>query len=217
MSFHDFDATSAKTRAEQLVEKDPDGSKQLEKVSEHSPGPVKDDELLARSLEFPNKFTAEGGLNEELFQDAFKKGASAQRLPDGWDTHATDVHTRFEARAQARRDGSDGRTGDPENLYVGAFHMTASELRACKLDGDTIARVRVYDAGDKAEDALHADVIVDASGLAKPKRKELRLRLMALAEQRGLYVPPALPAEHRARAEGTQCTLHFLETQLPGE
>ena len=67
MSFYDLDASSKKARAEQLVEKDPEGAKQLEKVSKHSPGPVKDEELLARSLEYPSKFHAEGGLNDALF------------------------------------------------------------------------------------------------------------------------------------------------------
>ena len=209
MSFFDFDETSTKSRAAQLVEKDPDGLKQLEKVSKHSTGHAGDDELLARSLEYPNKFTAAGGLNEELFQDAFKNGASAQRLPLGWVEHATDVHGRFEARAQSRRDGSDGRRPDPGNLYVGAFHITAGELRACKLDDDAIARVRVYDAAHSPDDALHADVIIDDRDLTKPKRKELRIRLMILAEKRGLYVSPYLSSTGRARAIGTECKLNL--------
>ena len=84
--------------------------------------------------------------------------------------------------------------------------MTAAELRACKLDGDTGPRVRVYDHGE-ALDELHAEVIVDATGLAKPQRKELRVRLMTLAQQRGLFVSPHLPPEENKRAEGTQCDL----------
>ncbi len=208
MSFYDLDGESKLRRVEQFIAKDTDGSKQTEKVSEHSPGPVADDELLARSLDYPNKFTALGGLNEELFQDAFSHGASAQRLLNGWDADAVNVHGRFEARAKARREGTDGRDPDPDNLYIGAFHMTAGELRACKLDGDTAPRVRVYDAGD-ASDTLHAEVIVDGTGLNKPQRKELRVRLMTLAQQRGLFVSPHLPAQDLRRAEGTQCTLHL--------
>lgn len=211
MGFYDFNAAPTKSHAAQLVEKDPDGSKQLEKVSVYSPGPVEDDELLARSLEFPNKFTDTGGLNEELFQDAFNKGASAQRIPQGWVKHAGDVHSRFEARAQSRRDGSDGRSPNPENLYVGVFHIEAGELRACKLDDDTLERVRVYDAANSPDDPLHADVIIDDSGLTRPKRKELRLRLMILAERRGLYVSPYLSSEGLERAVGTGCDLHHTD------
>ena len=208
MSFYDLDGESKLTRVAQLVVKDKDGAKQTEKLSEHSPGPVADHELLARSLDYPNKFTALGGLDDSLFQDAFTHGASAQRLLDGWDAHASDVHGRFEARATARREGSDGRDPDPDNLYVGAFHMTAAELRACKLDSDEAPRVRVYDAGDASEQ-LHAEIIVDATGLKKPQRKELRVRLMTLAQQRGLFVSPYLPAKDLVRAEGTQCELHL--------
>ena len=71
MSFYDLKSESPLNRVEQLVAKDKDGAKQTEKVSEHSPGPVADHELLARSLDYPNKFTDQGGLNDALFQDAF--------------------------------------------------------------------------------------------------------------------------------------------------
>lgn len=208
MSFYDLDGESKLLRVEQLVAKDKDGAKQMEKVSEHSPGPVADHELLARSLDYPTKFTNLGGLSDALFQDAFYHGASAQRLIHGWKAHASDVHDGFEMRAKARREGSDGRNPDPENLYIGAFHMTAAELRACRLDDDTVPRVRVYDAGD-ASDQLHAEIIVDATGLTKPQRKELRVRLMTLAQQRGLFISPHLPAGDLGRAKRTQCELHF--------
>jgi hypothetical protein len=208
MSFYDLDGESKLPRVEQLVVKDKDGTRQAEKVSEHSPGPVADEELLARSLDYPTKFTDLGGLNDSLFQDAFSHGASVQRLLLGWEVVAADVHHRFETRAKARREGTDGRGPDPDNLYIGTFLMTAAELRACKLEGDTVPRVRVYDAGD-ASDQLHAEVIIDATGLKKPQRKELRVRLMTLAQRRGLFVSPHLPDEDRRRAEGTQCELHL--------
>lgn len=208
MSFYDIDSTSNLTRVEQLVAKDLDGILQTQKVSEHSPGPVGDHELLARSLEYPNKFYATGGLNESLFQDAFTHGASAQRLPEGWSSHEDAVHQRFEKRSDARRSGDDGRKPEPENRYIGAFHMTAAELKACKLDSDSTPRVRVYDAG-KASDELHAEIIVDATGLTKVQRKEMRVRLMSLAQQRGLYVSPHLPENELEIAKQVQCELHL--------
>ena len=208
MSFYDLDGESKLTRAQQLVAKDKDGAKQLEKVSEQSPGPVADNELLARSLDYPDKFTAAGGVDETLFQDAFTHGASAQRLIRGSETQSADAHNRFEERAKVRREGADGRAPNPENQYVGAFHMTAGELRACKLDRDTGPRVRVYDAGE-VSDELHAEIIVDDTGLNRPEKKELRVRLMTIAEQQGLYVSPYLGAGDLSRAEGTQCTLHL--------
>lgn len=209
MNFYDLDDESNLSRVQQLVAKDKDGVKQMEKLSKHSTGPVADHELLARSLDYPNKFMDSGGLNDSLFQDAFSHGASAQRLINGWDAHASDVHNQFEARAKARREGTDDRASTPENLYIGAFYMTAAELRACKLDDDQAPRVRVYDAGE-ASNQLHAEIIVDDTGLKKPQRKELRVRLMTLAQRRGLFVSPHLPAEVLGRAEETQCDLHWL-------
>ena len=204
MSFYDLDNESKLTRAQQLVAKDKDGAKQLEKVSEQSPSPVSDNELLARSLDYPNKFTATGGVDETLFQDAFTHGASAQRLIRG---READAHDRFEERAKARREGTDGRDPNLSNQYVGAFRMTAGKLRACKLDRDTGPRVRVYDAGEES-DKLHAEIIVDDTGLNRPEKKELRVRLMIIAQQQGLFVSPYLGAGDLSRAEGTQCTLH---------
>ena len=207
MSFYDLDASSKKSRAEQLVAKDKDGVKQRKKLSKHSPGPVEDGELLARSLEYPSKFHAQGGLNDALFQDAATHGASAQRLTKGWDSHEADVHSRFEARARARRGGSDGRPASLDFTYVGALHMTAGELRSFRLTAEDRARVRVYDAGDDESDPLHAEIIADASGWQKQQRHELRVRLMALAEQRGLHVSPYLDPEGLSRAESSQCLL----------
>jgi hypothetical protein len=206
MSFYELDAKSTLQPAQQLVAKDKDGAKQAEKVSDHGPGPVADDELLARSLEYPNKYLNTGGLNDSMFQDAFSFGASAQRLLPNWEARSADVHAGFEARAQARREGSNGRAAAPNNLYIGAFQMTAGELRGCGLDGDNGLRVRVYDHGE-ASDELHAEIVVDATGLGKPQRHELRVRLMTLAQQRGLYVSPHLPPEEVKRAEETQCAL----------
>ena len=207
MSFYDLDASSKKSRAEQLVEKDKNGAMQRAKVSKHSPGPVEDGELLARSLEYPSKFDAQGGLNDALFEDAFSHGASAQRLTKGWEIHEADVHSRFETRAKARRSGSGGKPASPDFTYVGALHLTAGELRSLRLDGDDSARVRVYDAGDDEPDPLHAEIIADASGLQKQQRHKLRVRLMALAEQRGLHVSPYLDPEGQRRAENSQCLL----------
>jgi hypothetical protein len=214
MGFYDLDASSGKTRAEQLVDKDKDGSMQQEKVSAHAPSPVGDPELLARSLEYPSKFHA-SGLNDAFFADAFTHGASVQRLLNGWDTCEVDVHTRFEARARARRSGSDGKPPSSDFTYVGSFHVTAEELRSCRFDGDAenTPRVRVYDAGHHATDSLHADVVADADCPGskreqKEQRHKLRVRLMKLAEERGLFVSPFLTDDEKSKAEMTQMQLN---------
>lgn len=208
MGFYDLDETSTLSRVEQLIANDKDGSKQQTAVSDQPHGPVKNTELLARSVDYPSKFEHSGGLNDTLFQDAFTHGASAQRLTEGWDEHAIDVHRKFEEKAHGRRNGTDGRPPKPEYLYIGVVQMTAEELRACKLDGEDLCRVRIYDAGNKQSDNLHAEIVVDAAGLEKPQKKELRVRLMTLATKRGLFVSPHLPFEDRHLAIETQCELH---------
>lgn len=134
--FYDLDESTATKRAEKLVAKDVDGSKQRERVSEYAPGPVDDAELLARSLEFPTKFLPNGAINDSFFEDLYTHGASAQRLLRGWLEHEVDVHQRFEARAIARRAGSDGRPAKPNFTYIGSFHMTAGELRDIRMPNE---------------------------------------------------------------------------------
>jgi len=209
MSFYEIDRTSGLSRVDQLLEKDPDGAMQSERVSEFAPGAVDDGEVLARSLEYPSKFDPSGGLNDSFFEDAFKHGASAQRLLGGWDLNASQVHNRFEARAELKRKGDANRKPSPDNLYMGAFHMTAGDLRAFRLDGEMRQRIRVYDAGQSSEDKLHAEIIADARHLERRLKHELRVRLMALAEKQGLYVSPHLSAEGLCRARSCGCALHF--------
>jgi hypothetical protein len=209
MSFYEIDRTSNLSRVDQLLAKDPEGSKQFQKVSAFSPGPVADDELLVRSLEYPNKFDGSGGLSDALFEDAFKHGASAQRLVNGWDVHVADVHRGFEERAASKRAGDEKRRAVPDNLYIGSFHMTAYELRAIQMEVDIQPRVRVYDAGQLETDSLHAEIVADGRGLARPLKHELRVRLMVLAQQRGLYVSPFLSEEGLGRALGCRCTLNY--------
>lgn len=245
MSFYQINQSSKKKRAEQLVDKDPDGKKQYEKVSDHSPSAVEDSEFLARSLEYPSKFNTEGGLNDSLFQDAYTHGASAQRLLNGWESHRDDVHDRFEARAMQRRTGTETIRANPEFTYIGAFLMKASDVRKVVLDDEKLFRVRVYDAGESANDSLHAEIVADTrlpeseiksvenpAGLEKIEetqeekiareareakqikqiRHMIRVKLMYLAQQKGLFLSPHLSDENYKLAENTGC-----ELKMPGE
>ena len=213
MGFYNIDETSDQPRVEQLVIKDSSGTKQWQAVSVQPYGAVADGELLARSVEYPSRFENSGGLNDTLFLDAFTHGASAQRLVNGWEDHAEAVHNIFESKACNRRDGSDGRPSNPFFLYIGAVHMTAEELRTCKLNGEDTSRVRVYDAGDPLNE-LHAEIIVDARGLEKRQKKELRVRLMTLATRRGLFVSPYLSEQDRQVAIDTKCELDVQNKKL---
>lgn len=179
-----------KERAVHFITIDPDGEWQQKKVSQYSPSHVKHEELLARSIDFPLRQEPRGGINDSLFQDAFTIGASVQRIPNEWEQCMHDIHSRYEERANNRRLGIDGREPNNEWRYIGSVHITAGELRSIQTQVFRKCRVRVYDAGYTQDNALHADVIVDANDLDKSLRKLLRVMLMNEACRRGLYVSP---------------------------
>lgn len=193
------DTADANKRVEHVIAIDPEGECQKHRVSECSPGPVADDEVIARSIDFPLRQDPITGINDSLFQDAFTMGASTQRVLGEWSEVGRAVHDRYEARASRRRTGEDGRLANNEWRYIGAVHVTARELRELQLEDAPrkMGRVRVYDAGHTANDSLHADVMVDASDLTgelKAQRKLLRVKLMTVACRRGLFLSPHLPA-----------------------
>ena len=212
MNFYDIDEYSMISRAGQLLAKDPDGAKQFEKVSTYALGPVGDDELLARSLEYPDKFNPSGSLNDSFFDDAFTHGASVQRLIEAWDVMASGVHNAFEVRAESKRQGSEKRKPKPDNIYIGSFHMTAGELRALQLEGRR--RVRVYDAGVDESDPNHAEILADNDGMDKRLRHLFRVMLMVLAQKRGLYVSPFLSEGGHGRARDSDCNLNYYPEDL---
>ena len=209
MNFYDIDESLKNSRVAQLLAKDPNGDKQFEKVSTYAPSPVRDDELLARSLEYPDKFNPSGGLNDSFFGDAFTHGASVQRLIDGWEVMASGVHNAFEARADSKRQGSENRKPKPDNIYIGSFHMTAGELRGVQLEIQDRRRVRVYDAGLDVSDPNHAEILADGEGLEKVLKHKFRVMLMVLAQKRGLYISPFLSEEGHGRARESGCKLNY--------
>ncbi len=209
MNFYEIDESLPKdTRATQLLAKDPTGVKQFEKVSIYAISHVANDEMLARSLEYPDKFNPSGGLNDAFFDDAFTYGASVQRLINGWDVMGSGVHNAFEVRAESKRQGSENRKPKPENIYIGSFHMTAGELRNLQLEMENQQRVRVYDAGVEELDPNHAEILAIKDGLNKQLRHLFRVMLMTLARKRGLYVSPHLLEDGLSRARNSGCSLN---------
>ncbi|MBC3916932.1 hypothetical protein H8L32_05540 [Undibacterium sp. CY18W] len=191
------------TRVQYFIQNDPDGACQGHKISSCSPGPVKDEEMLARSIDFPLREDPASGLNDSLFQDAFTIGASTQRIDDDWDKSKSVVHARYEERARRRRSGEDGRSANPDWLYVGSVLFLASELRESQLDAvQRAGRIRIYDTAHSSDDPFHADVMVSADDLQTNKqlRKLLRVILMTKACKRGLFVSPSLaPDDQRLK------------------
>ena len=92
--------------------------------------------------------------------------------------------------------------------------MTAGELRNIKLDNHERAPVRVYDAGIEESDPLHAEIVADGSSMQKIQRHMLRVRLMKLAEKRGLHISPYLDEKGLHIAQGCNCCLVSVSEKL---
>lgn len=198
----------ANEKVAHFITNDPEGGCQEHKISPYSPSHVEHDELLARSIDFPLREEPSGGINDSLFQDAFTFGASVQRIPKDWKQSEHIIHTRYEDRASKRRLGEVGREPSNDWRYIGSVHVTAGELRKVQMEVVRKGRVRVYDAAHTPDDPLHADVMVDASGLDKSFRKLLRVMLMNEACRRGLYVSPHIsPSDTNLLRD--QITLHM--------
>lgn len=179
-----------------VLQQDSDGSCQNFKVGEHSPGPVLDDEKLARFVFCPahvKKIGDEyGQIDESLFLDITGIGGSVNRLMESEGAVPGDVHLRGESMAALVRQGSLGRTPQPDRQYLGAIKLATKEVRALAVD-EVACRVRVYDTSRGPNDQLHGDIVANMRGLdgeKKALRKQLRVALYVLAKTSGLYPSP---------------------------
>lgn len=151
-------------------------------MSAHSPGPVRNEELLGRFVMDPQHLEDDTGrIKETFFSDAFNGGASTHRL-----SHLTSdaLHALGRAKAASDQQGGNGRPPRPYVSYFGYQVLKVSWLRSVQ------ARSRVYDTARQDMHA-HADIVVDArhcqgaSKSAKQERKALRIRLLQHAFESG--------------------------------
>jgi hypothetical protein len=179
-----------------VLEQDVDGSCQNVKVGADSPGPVLDDEVLARFVFCPTHLKKNGDeygqIDESLFTDITSIGGSVNRLiaTDGSVTES--IHQRGESIAALVRRGTPTRSPQPDRHYLGAIKLATHEIRALVVD-EVARRLRVYDTSRGPDDSFHGDIVANMRGLDKEKktlRKELRVALYMLAIKSSLYVSP---------------------------
>lgn len=149
--------------AGRVCKNDPDGSCQNESVSEHSPGPVGDEEHLARLVFYP-AHVRENDLNETLFTDVFKYGASCNRKSycDEGQIHVCGNGLQDERRA-----------------YRGYVTLSVCFIR--NISSET--GVRVYDTAWE-DNQCHADIVA-CPDMAKKERKSIRMTLLRHALDNG--------------------------------
>lgn len=183
---------------DRCTSKDESGDCQQHSVSEYSPGPVDDDELLLRQVHVPTHTKAGIAcirISETLFDDAFTRGASISRALQDIDDCYRAVHAAGEERARRIREGVNGKQPAPNRQYLGAIALLASEIRQLRhmpLNRDR--RVRIYDTGKK-DDVVHADIMVykvDAKNKLERNalRKDLAMQMYNLARRRKFNCSP---------------------------
>jgi hypothetical protein len=122
-------------RCKILAEQFPNFQCEGHALSEESPGPVKDGEVLVRFIYTPHHTTSDGHVKPAAFQDAEEKGCSVQREGVG------------EISAPTHR---------PQTNIIGVVKATCADLRAIVSD-DRARQVGVYATGF-AGNPGHADI-----------------------------------------------------------
>ena len=106
-------------------------------VSDHSPGPVVDDEHLARALYSPHHINrVTGEVKPASFGDALKRGLSVDRMAH---ISAPDLQAKIESKVA--RDKEQGRTNEG---FYGVVTAKCEDLRACAM-GDGRRSFCAYD------------------------------------------------------------------------
>lgn len=167
-----------------VVNLDSDGSCQAEQVGRTSPGPIQSEETLGRFVFSPTHLTSKEPhvLDETIVDDAFKFGASVNRLTSENKESIDALHLKGEAIAEDIRTGAGGRQPKPERRYLGLLRFAAKDVRGVKFfaqdaQGTNVEFgppcARVYDTS-LDHDALHGDIVADTTPRDGVKEKAIR-------------------------------------------
>lgn len=165
MSCQELFASVAKDsqKAEKIDAQSPDCACESHSVSEHSPGPVANDETVWRIVLSPVHYDAASGKVKELaFDDASNKGLSVQRL--------VVLGSEDGIRACGLRQA----TLKPGRIFEFACGASAVDIRAIRGPEDG-GRFCIYDTAE-TNDTGHADVCQTRHG-TKRSRAQLRREL----------------------------------------
>jgi hypothetical protein len=139
-------------------------------ASEYSPGPVADEEFLARLVFAPIHFDDDGQPNAAAFGDATTFGCSVQRGESAADLERT-VHARGFAKEAADRERG------KERVYRGFLSAVCSDIRAL-IDESTSSRLAIVCDTALVDNPSHADVI--GIGNTRSGRQNVRVRLFGV-------------------------------------
>ena len=133
-------------------------------ASEHSPEPVRNDELLCRQLIQPIHFQDDGSVTPTAFDDAMNKGLSTDRLnlrdPD---------ESRREGIARANQHNVDYPL-KPRREFIALVQFSVADIRSISAPNSSDRALAVYDTGLPSNPA-HADVCFVIEKTPENKRR----------------------------------------------
>jgi hypothetical protein len=139
-------------------------------VSDHSPGPVQDDEVLIRTVYSPVQINRETGEVDPVHfrHDALERGLSVNRK-----LHISEAELQAKIEAKIARDMDEGKNRDGSYKVVTA---RCGDIKSLVAE-DGRRQFCVYDTA-KPDDVSHADVClaIDAPP-GTPSRKHLRMKI----------------------------------------
>lgn len=150
---------------------------QQESVSDHSPEPVHDAEVLCRQVVDPAHFDrVTGTIKPTFFSDASSRGASCHRL-----RHTSHEAIRRFTEARVATANINPPPSGPR-LAIGYATVLANEVRAIRPESNaSCIGAGVFDTA-KIDDASHADVCQLVGG--GQEGKSVRAQLFLLAKDR---------------------------------
>jgi hypothetical protein len=134
-------------------------------MSQHSPGVVSSDEIVARFVFSPiHVHKKTGAILPSLFSHAERQGCSVQR-----DSRADPAELAAFASSFLK--------SNPKATWLGVVLAKSADVRAIALDGETRRTTCIYDTAEKKNPA-HAEIFWTTQALQEGDAGELRKHLL---------------------------------------
>lgn len=146
------------------------------KVSPHSPGPIQDNELIARFAFVPVHFTNSGKIKPSLFSHVFKEGCSIQRNSiakneelSNWLTDLLEKNSHF--------------------VWKGVVIASSSAIRNVCLESKKQSRsLCLYDTANNCNSS-HGEIFIANPAIEEADKLEIKAELMRCFDSTNLISP----------------------------
>lgn len=165
-----------KSKAEELAKTGKGIDWESLQASEHSPGPVQNEEHVARLVVNPIHIDpSDGSLKPSLMSDVKDKGGSVQRLAH------LDERKMVEEAAQRMRERNMTSDANRHRSVHGTVTLSVEEIRRITTHNGYRA-FGVYDTA-RADDQAHADILMLTMNTKSQEARSARQQLFVLASE----------------------------------